>query len=35
MHLDGTLIPWDEVPREELGKDKEAFDKLAAARQED
>jgi hypothetical protein len=30
FYLDGTLIPWDEIPREELGKDKEAFEKLAA-----
>lgn len=29
MHLDGTLIPWDSIPREELGKDAEAVEKLA------
>lgn len=30
MSLDGTLIPWDAIPREELGKDAEAFEKLVA-----
>lgn len=30
MYLDGTLIPWDAIPPDDVAKDKEAIEKLAA-----